>query len=792
MRSTVFRGPLASFVATLVIAQFIVVATPARAEHGDLFAQCEDPVPVKWGYRKNDPPPDAQLVKQECQVQVEEDVTLYVDISRLEDGDRHPALLRLTPYGGGAGETWWSEMYGWTYVVAHVRGTGRSSGIECLFCEEEQQDGKKLVEWVGETWSDGNVALWGTSYAGISGLLVAAQQPEYLKAVVARNAFSDPYREAAYHNGMLSQFFLAQWSGYQTFTSTQSAAADPDTERMAARLLERRDNLNVLLDALVRHPYYDDEWIERSVYEKHSDIDVPVMLIDGWFDGFSRGAVWNLQGIEGARLLMTPFGHHFEGRLRQCTPKPPSPVPPEARQCGGYDFEPSKEYDKVDATYTNAGDRTTPGWAHVADAFLGPHLGAGRIEPASSGTGVCDPAETWRICYFDLGARTIDEAWHKDQSWPPSASSVQELYLSGARSGSSSSLNDGTLAASVPEGSAAQADVFPYHPGSGTTETFSKWGEVGITPQVYFDQQHEEATGLTYTTEVLDEPLRLAGPMELNFWAETTAPDMDWVVKVSNVAPDGTSTLMTTGYLKASHRKWDENKSRPAAPWITNTEEDAMFPLTGAVGSNILEYRIDVWDTAWTVPEGHRLRVALRSSDSPNHTANPFGGVNTIFHDEKHPSRLIITTIPYGAPEVRLDVTPDQITGNGPVGISARVSDAEGLSDISSIELILSDEHERILGEWSLPDFIADGETTLSFSQDDVKLSGPSPWTVALTATDTDGASASDTATVIRIEDGDNQEGDDEDDEDEADASEETSTAPTMTGGRGSLVRTPI
>jgi predicted acyl esterase len=55
---------------------------------------------------------------------------------------------------------------------------------------------------------------------------------------------------------------------------------------------------------------------------------------------------------------------------------------------------------------------------------------------------------------------------------------------------------------------------------------------------------------------------------------------------------------------------------------------------------------------------GHRIRVHIASSDFPGHDVNPGNGVdpttvgvpiiarNTIYHDAKHPSHIVLPVIP--------------------------------------------------------------------------------------------------------------------------------------------------
>jgi hypothetical protein len=54
------------------------------------------------------------------------------------------------------------------------------------------------------------------------------------------------------------------------------------------------------------------------------------------------------------------------------------------------------------------------------------------------------------------------------------------------------------------------------------------------------------------------------------------------------------------------------------------------------------EYRMDIWDTAYTLAPGHRLRLWLGSSDTPTHEPLPEAGRNLILHDADHPSQLLL------------------------------------------------------------------------------------------------------------------------------------------------------
>jgi putative CocE/NonD family hydrolase len=213
------------------------------------------------------------------------------------------------------------------------------------------------------------------------------------------------------------------------------------------------------------------------------------------------------------------------------------------------------------------------------------------------------------------------------------------MYLSAAHSGSTKlSPNDGSLAAAVPTGRDSYQDAYVYDPAGGATVPAGKDGPDGFLPYAHLDQGLDEPNGLTFTGPVLDKPMRLAGPAEFRFWAITEASDMAWVGRLADVAPDGSANLITQGWLRSSFRYVDESRSRPGAPYLP---DDRDTPVTIGLTT---EYRMDIWDTAYTLAPGHRLRLWLGSSDTPTHEPLPVAGRNLLFHDAEHPSQLLLST----------------------------------------------------------------------------------------------------------------------------------------------------
>lgn len=527
----------------------------------------------------------------DVRIPMSDGVELVGDVRLPSASGAFPVILVMSPYGREDQESPSTLTrdylgHGYAHVNVDIRGTGKSDGALCLFCDREQQDVYEVVEWIAvQSWSDGKVGMQGGSYLAISQLLGAAKQPPHLRAIVPEVPYTDTYRDIVWHNGIWNQQFMSLWTGLQAGLGLQGAA-------QSRRLPDRA--FNALAIEFKNAPLDGPTYWERSVYPKFDRIKVPTLLMSGWFDGFSRGTIRNFQGIasERKRLIMGPQPH---------TP----PGPP---------FDPLSPYAPVPPS---------PGAADPPLAWFDRFL-----------KGIPNGIENEPpVLYYDIGAFE----WRAASAWPPADATVRTLHLSGERAGSIDSLNDGSLTDAPPSGSATYPDSYRSDPSVGVTEVNGKWGNVAAAPFVRHDQTPDAIRQLTYTTAALPAPLTLAGPMELRFHGETDQADTDWIVKVADVAPDGSSLLLSSGYLRASHRAVDEARSLPAEPWIANTATSVVWP------NDPMLYRIDIWPVAAELQPGHRLRIMIASADMPNHEPLSQVSRNTVHHSALYPSQLLLT-----------------------------------------------------------------------------------------------------------------------------------------------------
>lgn len=177
------------------------------------------------------------------------------------------------------------------------------------------------------------------------------------------------------------------------------------------------------------------------------------------------------------------------------------------------------------------------------------------------------------------------QPWRSERRWPITRAKDQRFYL----------WERGALApeASVKEG----GTLFK---GKATTGTHAGlWDPTALGLGLPLDQCLDDLTSLVFNGGPLREAIEIAGSPEATVRVGLEAgADFNLVVKLSEVAPDGRSSLITTGWLKGSHHASHET---PAPP-----QRGRAYDL-----------RVKMATTSYHVPRGHRLRLAISTSDFP-------------------------------------------------------------------------------------------------------------------------------------------------------------------------------
>ena len=131
----------------------------------------------------------------------------------------------------------------------------------------------------------------------------------------------------------------------------------------------------------------------------------------------------------------------------------------------------------------------------------------------------------------------------------------------------------------------------------------------------------------------------MTGPVKAILYGSSSAPDTDWVVRLTDVHPDGYSRPVCDGILRARYRESFEHPK-------------LMVP------GEVYRFEVDLWATSNVFLPGHRIRVVVTSSSFPRfdrnlNTGGPIhkeavGQVaeNSIKHTSSYPSHIVLPVIP--------------------------------------------------------------------------------------------------------------------------------------------------
>ena len=468
-----------------------------------------------------------------------------------------PVVLDMTPYGRdgecGCDSASYLASYGFVFAVVDVRGTGGSGGNldKNYFSPRQARDGKEVVQYLGtRKWSNGKVGMSGGSYLGIMQFLVAEQRPSHLAAIAPNEALSDLYNDAAYPGGILSLFFDTQYLAVQGAPglATPNTSAQMLPGTVGVKVSQATGR-SVALDYLA-HTTDDHFYKVRSPITRVSRINVPVYVLDGWRDAFEAG---DLRMFEWLQLRKAPTFVHISG----CTHK----------GCGGV-FDPLGTPDPDDLALLQV--------RFFQRYLMGLHV----------------PKPPPVRVYVQQVNRYVD-----GPSWPLPSAHFTTWHL-----------NNGALSAR-PAPRATQQ--YLANPSAGLSMSLDQQGTVAISPYVPLDQRLEDNQGLTWRTPTLSRPLTINGPIAMQLVAASSAPDTDWFVKVSDVAPGGAESIVAEGQLRASMRK--------LAPDSTSIEPvQALRHPKPIKPGKFIRYQIAVAPTAYHFAAGHRLQIRVTSYNLPN------------------------------------------------------------------------------------------------------------------------------------------------------------------------------
>jgi putative CocE/NonD family hydrolase len=164
----------------------------------------------------------------------------------------------------------------------------------------------------------------------------------------------------------------------------------------------------------------------------------------------------------------------------------------------------------------------------------------------------------------------------------------------------------------------------------------------------YTDRAPNDSTGVVFETEPLDEPVRLAGPVNAKLFTSSVGGDGMLSVALEDVAPDGTVTRLSGGWQVLSQRALDADRTR----YLDGKVLQPFHPFTRAskqalADGEVAPVDVEVFPTAAKIRPGHRLRLAIQAFDVPHlaPSAQDVPGtltMMTIHASAEYPSELTI------------------------------------------------------------------------------------------------------------------------------------------------------
>ena len=556
---------------------------------------------------------DVRLL-HDCRVPLRDGPALSADVYLPIAQGPFPTIVQWTPYESTRDRfVAWGAFYaehGYAAVVVDVRGRYESDGAFTAYTRDGD-DAFDTVEWVAaREWCNGRVGTWGRSYGAIVQWQLAPHAHPAVRCMAPHVIMDDYFADCHYVGGA---FQLALSLGAALIWSTSVGAVTGESAgslMLNDRVLRHVPLVDIDVEAIGREvgcwrewlsrPVHDDYW--ESIRHRSDAMTVPVFQQCGWFDAYAGATMRTFEALAGRvpqRVLMGPWSHEEEF----------------TRVVGGHDFGP-----EASRVIRDDDLRWYDQWLKELD------------------TGILDEPP---ISLFVMGANR----WRHESEWPLPGTELTPLYLrSGGRANSLA--GDGSLSRDAP-GEGEPADTYNYDPanpvptlgGNNSILTMLQNAVHPVSPGPADQRPLERRDDvLCYSSAPLEAELEVTGPVEAVLYAASSALDTDFVVRLSDVQPDGRALFLCEGILRARYRNG-----------LDRTE--LLEP------GEVAEYRIRMYPTSNLFRRGHRLRIDVTSSSFPRFSRNLNTGEDvstgtrmeiahqTVLHTSTYPSHVLLPVV---------------------------------------------------------------------------------------------------------------------------------------------------
>jgi uncharacterized protein len=558
----------------------------------------------------------AHYTKQEVMVPMRDGVKLFTVIYSPRDTSHpYPMLMTRTPYSvrpygadqyaGSLGPAPEFAEEGFIFVNQDVRGCFMSEGeyVNMRPVKEsyrgasdidETTDTYDTVEWLVKNVpnNNGKVGQYGISYPGFYTAAGMVHAHPALVAVSPQAPVTDWFgQDDFHHNGALwlphcFGFFAGfghprpqpNQTGGRPSTPFDYGTTDGYQFYLAMGPLPNAEKNYFRGDVpfwneVMAHDANDSWWQARNLLSHLKDIKPAVLTVGGWFDAQNLyGAIQVFYHVQkdsprtDNHIVMGPWYHGGWGGTT-------------GENDGAIPFgQPTAEYFVKNVEL--------PFFDHYLKGTSGP--------------------ETPVATVFETGANK----WHQLQQWPPAGAAPASFYLHAG----------GKLSMDPPAAADAMGyDEYVSDPAKPVP--FMNVITLGMPEQYMIADQRfasRRPDVLVYQTDVLKEPVTIAGPVSPSLWVATSGTDSDFAVKVIDVFPDryrdadgnivdtlgGYQMLVRGDLIRGKFR----NSLEKPEPFTPNQATPVAFTTS---------------DVYHTFLPGHRIMVQVQSTWFPLADLNP-------------------------------------------------------------------------------------------------------------------------------------------------------------------------
>jgi len=499
-------------------------------------------------------------------------ITLAADLHRPRAagtrGERFPAIIEYTPYHKNNNATYgprasrypYFASHGYVFVNVDIRGTGDSEGCNTSpTSPEEVRDNLEMIRWCArQPWCDGRVGMIGISYTAGVCYDAARLAPEELKAIIVCQMCSDWYDGMACPGGSPRPFAYENYAPLMAaynFAPPDPLLVGPGWEEIWRQRLEGSQPWSLAyLENLRDGPF----WESRLLRGHEDQVRAATFLIGGWCDWYPDDMLRVYSRLQcPKRVLIGPWTHNY--------PENGWPLPRINDR-----FECLRWFDKHLKGIDTDPERPLDGELPVS-LYVREHAAPDLLRREDPGT------------------------FRHEAVWPPTQ--VQALTV------------PFTHPCLSPHEIQSPSDlkgeaVIPYRTDVGVAAGRYAIGQMLPGWGMPDDQRLDEPFALVYTSALLPDGMVLCGAPSLSLHLSSTAEVAFLSAKLCDVAPDGTSVMITKGVLNLTHRD-------------SYSEPSLLTP--GAV----YQIQVPLQAIAYRLRPGHRFRLMLAAADFQNSWPTP-------------------------------------------------------------------------------------------------------------------------------------------------------------------------